>query len=198
MEGIATDRSPGPISRRLAIWLGHAAVLARRGTRYAGAVRTGQEIDRVELLLVCSAGGHLQQLLLLREAWQDRSRLWVTDAAADTRSMLGTEPAVFGDAPSSRSVTGLLRNTLRAVRLLRRYRPAVVLSTGAAIAVPFFWLGRLFGAEAIYVESVTRIGSASTTLRLVRPVASRVYVQWPELAEQLSSARYEGTILGAG
>jgi len=24
-----------------------------------------------------------------------------------------------------------------------------------------------------------------------------VYVQWPELAEQLSSARYEGTILGA-
>jgi len=112
--------------------------------------------------------------------------------------MLGTEPAVFGDAPSSRSVTGLLRNSLRAVRLLRRYRPAVVLSTGAAIAVPFFWLGRLFGAEAIYVESVTRIGSASTTLRLVRPVASRVYVQWPELAEQLSSARYEGTILGAG
>lgn len=161
-------------------------------------MRTGQEIDRVELLLVCSAGGHLQQLLLLREAWQDRSRLWVTDAAPDTRSMLGTEPAVFGDAPSSRSVTGLLRNSLRAVRLLRRYRPAVVLSTGAAIAVPFFWLGRLFGAEAIYVESVTRIGSASTTLRLVRPVASRVYVQWPELAEQLSSARYEGTILGAG
>jgi beta-1,4-N-acetylglucosaminyltransferase len=161
-------------------------------------VHTGGKTDRVEVLLVCSAGGHLQQLLLLREAWQDRSRLWVTNAAADTYSMLCTEPAVFADAPSSRSVIALLRNSVRAVRLLRRYRPAVVLSTGAAIAVPFFWLGRLFGAEAIYVESITRIESGSTTLRLVRPVASRVYVQWPELAEQLPGARYEGTILGVG
>lgn len=161
-------------------------------------MRTATETDRVELLLVCSAGGHLQQLLLLREAWQDRSRLWITDDAADTRSMLSTEPAVFGDAPSSRSVIGLLRNSLRAFRLLRRHRPAVVLSTGAAIAVPFFWLGRLFGAQAIYVESVTRIDSTSTTLRLVRPVASRVYVQWPELAEQLPGVRYEGTVLGGG
>jgi len=159
-------------------------------------VRITPETDRVELLLVCSAGGHLQQLLLLREAWQDRSRLWVTDAAADTRSMLSTEPAVFGDAPSSRSVVGLLRNSLRAVRLLRRHRPAVVLSTGAAIAVPFFWLGRLFGAEGVYVESVTRIESASTTLRLVRPVASRVYVQWPELSRTLPGSTYAGKVVG--
>lgn len=157
----------------------------------------GRNTERVELLLVCSAGGHLQQLLLLREAWQDRSRLWVTDAAADTLSMLSAEPAVFGDPPSSRSPLALLRNSVLAIRLLRRYRPAVVLSTGAAIAVPFLWLGRLFGAEAIYVESITRIESASAALRLVRPVASRVYVQWPELAGQLPAARYEGTVLGA-
>ena len=150
--------------------------------------------ERLELFLVCSAGGHLQQLLLLREAWHDRSRLWVTDDAADSRSMLRDEPAVFGDRPSSRSLTSLVRNTLRAFRLLRRHRPAVVISTGAAIAAPFFWLGRLFGAEVIYVESVTRIDTPSTTLRLVRPVASRIYVQWPELSEHVRGARYEGTV----
>lgn len=158
---------------------------------------TDARADRAELFLVCSSGGHLQQLLLLREAWPDRSHLWITDDAADTRSMLGDEPAVFGDAPSSRSVIGLLRNSLRAFRLLRRHRPAVVISTGAAIAVPYCWLGRLFGAEAIYIESVTRIDSASTTLQLVRPVASRIYVQWPELAERLPGALYEGTVFGA-
>jgi beta-1,4-N-acetylglucosaminyltransferase len=147
---------------------------------------------------VCSSGGHLQQLLLLREAWQDRSRLWVTNATADMVSMLGAERVVFGDAPSSRSLIGLLRDTVRAVRVLWHYRPAVILSTGAAIAVPFFWLGRLFGAEGIYVESVTRTDSVSATLRLVRPVASHVYVQWPELAEQVPGARYEGTVLGVG
>ena len=73
---------------------------------------------RVELFLVSSAGGHLQQLLLLRDAWGDRSRLWVTDDAADTRSLLRDEDAVFGDAPSSRSWRSLFTNSGRAGRLL--------------------------------------------------------------------------------
>jgi UDP-N-acetylglucosamine:LPS N-acetylglucosamine transferase len=152
---------------------------------------------RVDLFLVCSAGGHLQQLLLLREAWSDRRRLWITDAAADTRSLLRDEPTVFGDPPSSRSLRSLIRNTRRAWQLLARHRPAVVLTTGAAIAFPFVWLGRLSGAEVIYVESVTRIERPSLTLRLVRPAASRVYVQWPELASRVRGARYEGTVFAA-
>jgi len=153
--------------------------------------------QRVELFLVCSAGGHLQQLVLLREAWRDRSRLWITDDALDTRSMLTGEAVAFGDPPSSRSFRSLVRNTFRAGRLLARHRPAIVLTTGAAIAFPYVWLGRLFGAEVIYVESVTRIDSPSTTLRLVRPAASRVYVQWPELAERVRGARYEGTVFAS-
>jgi UDP-N-acetylglucosamine:LPS N-acetylglucosamine transferase len=161
-------------------------------------VPAGGRVRRLDLFLVSSAGGHLQQLLLLRGAWAGRQRLWVTDDAADTRSLLRGEPVVFGDAPSSRSFRSLLRNTLRAWRLFAQYRPAVVLTTGAGIAVPYAWLGRLYGAEVIYVESVTRIHSPSTTLRLVRPVAGRLYVQWPELAVKVRGARYEGTVFAAG
>lgn len=153
--------------------------------------------DRIELFLVSSSGGHLEQLLLLRDAWGDRQRLWVTDDAADTRSRLKDEDAVFGDAPSSRSGRSLARNSARAFLLLRRHRPKVILTTGAAIAVPFSWLGRLFGADVVYIESVTRIDRPSTSLRLVRPVASRIYVQWPELAERIPTARYEGTVFAS-
>ena len=146
---------------------------------------------------MCSAGGHLLQLTALREAWHDRTRLWITDDATDTRSLLQGEPAIFGDAPSSRSTVSLIRNTTRAWRLLRRHRPAAILTTGAAIAVPYVWLGRLFGAHVIYVESVTRVDSTSLTLRLVRPAATRVYVQWPELATRVRGALFAGTVFGA-
>jgi UDP-N-acetylglucosamine:LPS N-acetylglucosamine transferase len=170
---------------------------AASGRRYGAQVETSdEEARRVELFLVCSSGGHLQQLVLLREAWGDRSRLWITEDAADTRSVLQGEPAIFGDAPSSRSYRNLLKNTVRACRLLIRHRPAAVLTTGAGVALPFMWLGRLAGAEVIYVESVTRIESPSATLRLVRPIANRVYVQWPELAQRVRGARYEGTVFG--
>ena len=169
------------------------AVACRTPLPYRETV-TAKRSEPLELLLVCSSGGHLLQLFALREAWFERSRLWVTDDAVDTRSLLCGERAVFGDAPSSRSLVSLARNTARAWRLLSRHRPAAVLTTGAAIAVPFSWLGRLFGAEVIYIESVTRIESPSLALRLVRPAASRIYVQWPELLERVPRAKYAGTI----
>ena len=74
-------------------------------------------------------------------------------------------------------------------------RPAVVVTTGAATAVPFAWMGRLCGAKVVYIESVTRIHEPSLSCRLVAPVAERVYVQWPELQAAVRRGRYVGSVL---
>mgnify|MGYP006160626373 CR=1 FL=1 len=84
---------------------------------------------------------------------------------------------------AERSSNDLLRNLLGAVRLLRVVRPKVVLTTGAGVAVPYAWIGRLLGARVVYVESLTRIERPSLSCRLIAPVASRIYAQWPELPE---------------
>jgi UDP-N-acetylglucosamine:LPS N-acetylglucosamine transferase len=97
--------------------------------------------------------------------------------------------------PTSRNLLTLARNTRLAWLLVRRTRPRVVLTTGAATAVPFAWVGRLFGAKVVYVESITRIDGPSLSCRLIAPVASRVYVQWPELQASVRKARYAGTVL---
>ena len=65
------------------------------------------------------------------------------------------------------------------------------------MAVPFAWAGRLFGVPFVYVESVTRIDSASLTYRLLAPVATRVYVQWPDLHDALPRSLFRGNVLGA-
>ena len=64
-------------------------------------------------------------------------------------------------------------------------RPKVVVTTGAGVAVPFAWVARLRGATVVYVESLARIEGPSLSYRLIAPVASRRYVQWPELARAL-------------
>ena len=81
------------------------------------------------------------------------------------------------------------------MRLLRSVRPKVVLTTGAGVAVPFAWLGRLLGARVVYVESLTRIERPSLSCRLIAPVASRIYAQWPELTETVPRARYLGNVV---
>jgi len=149
---------------------------------------------RTELLLVCSSGGHLQQLIALRHAWEDFSRVWVTFDRSDSRSLLVGETVVHAYGPTNRSLWALLRNFALAIRVLMSTRPRVVLTTGAGVAVPFVWLGRLSGARVVYVESATRIEAPSLSLRLVRPFVSQLYVQWPELQQALPSARYCGSV----
>jgi UDP-N-acetylglucosamine:LPS N-acetylglucosamine transferase len=151
--------------------------------------------DRKELLLVCSTGGHLLQLVALRGAWDGFSRVWVTFDRGDSRSLLADEDVVIAHSPTNRNIPNLLRNIALAFRVVRRERPRAVVTTGAGVAVPFAWVGRLFGARVVYVESVTRIESPSLSLRLIRPVASRLYVQWPELLEAVPRARYAGSVL---
>ena len=69
-----------------------------------------------------------------------------------------------------------------------------MLTTGAGVAVPFAWIGRLYGARVVYVESFTRIDAPSLSCRMIAPVAEHIYAQWPELARAMPAARYEGSL----
>lgn len=145
-------------------------------------------------LLVCSPGGHLLQLLRLQPAWQGFETTWVTLPAADTDYLLREERVIHGRGPTNRSLRALLANLRLAWRVVRAERPDAILSTGAALAVPFFLFGKLFGARLIFVESLTRTTSLSLSGRLVRPLADAFFVQWPDLAAA-KRARFEGRLL---
>jgi UDP-N-acetylglucosamine:LPS N-acetylglucosamine transferase len=156
-----------------------------------------KKASRSDLLLVCSTGGHLLQLVALREAWLPFSRTWVTFDKSDARSLLRGERVIFARGPTNRSIKNLLRNLAIAWRVVSETRPTVVLTTGAGVAVPFAWVARLRGASVVYVESLARIDGPSLTYRLIAPIATRRYVQWPELALSVRGARFAGNVFSA-
>jgi UDP-N-acetylglucosamine:LPS N-acetylglucosamine transferase len=149
----------------------------------------------MRVLLVCSPGGHLQQMLALEPAWRGTDRAWVTLPGADVGYLLADEDVTLGHSPTNRSLKNLIRNTRLAWRVLRSRRPEAILSTGAGLAVPFFLVGKLLGIRLVYVESVTRTESVSLSGRLVYPLADRFFVQWPQPAERLRRAEYAGGVL---
>jgi beta-1,4-N-acetylglucosaminyltransferase len=146
-------------------------------------------------LLVCSPGGHLQQMLALKPAWGGLEHSWATLHGPDSDLLLADEDVDFCHGPTNRSLIKLLRNLPLAWRILRRRRPDAILSTGAGLAVPFFFIGRLLGIRLVYVESVTRTRSISLSGRLVYPLAHRFFAQWPEAAAELKRAEYAGAVL---
>jgi UDP-N-acetylglucosamine:LPS N-acetylglucosamine transferase len=157
--------------------------MRRRSTAPAGPV-----------LLVCSSGGHLLQLLELRPAWDAFERVWVAFDKSDTRSLLADQRVIHAHGPTNRNIPNFVRNLALAFRVMRKERPAAILTTGAGLAVPFAWVGRLHRVPTIYVESFTRIEELSLSARLISPVASRVYVQWPELAPPSGRHRFAGNL----
>jgi beta-1,4-N-acetylglucosaminyltransferase len=154
----------------------------------------GQQPCLRRVLIVCSPGGHLQQMLALDHAWSDLERTWVTLPAPDVEHLLAREDVITAYGPTNRNIINLLRNLPLAWRVVRQKRPDVILSTGAALAVPFFVVGRLLRRRLVYVESLTRIESVSLSGRLVYPLADEFFVQWPQ-AVRRSRMRYEGSVL---
>jgi UDP-N-acetylglucosamine:LPS N-acetylglucosamine transferase len=155
------------------------------------------EPSRVSVLLVCSPGGHLQQLATLRHVWDEYPRAWVTLDKSDARSLLEGERVIFAHGPTERNLGNLARNLVLAASVIRGLRPAVIITTGAALAVPFAWVGRLYGARIVFIESLSRITEPSLALRLSAPALDRIYVQWPELARAVRDSRFVGSLLGS-
>lgn len=147
-------------------------------------------LDRPHVLLVGSAGGHLAQLMRLEPWWREFTRTWVTFDKPDARSLLAAEAVIWAHHPTTRNIPNLLRNTRLAIRHVRRLRPDLVVSTGAAVAVPFFLAARALGIPTVYVEVFDRIDSPTLTGRLCRPISSAFCVQWPE-----QQSLYPGSIL---
>ena len=63
------------------------------------------------VLLVCSSGGHLAQLLRLSPWWKNHERSWVTFRKPDAISLLADERVHWAFHPTTRHVRNLLRNT---------------------------------------------------------------------------------------
>lgn len=147
------------------------------------------------LLLVASTGGHLAQLVALRPWWEQYSRTWVTFDKADARSTLQGEHVVPAFHPTTRALANAARNLGLAARLLPQLRPALVVSTGAGLAVPFFAVARSMRIPAVYLEVYDRVDSATLTGRMCRPLATAFCVQWPDQLALYPGSELVGTLL---
>ncbi|MGI6072193.1 MAG: PssD/Cps14F family polysaccharide biosynthesis glycosyltransferase [Lachnospiraceae bacterium] len=148
----------------------------------------------MKICLVGSSGGHLAHLQMLKPFWEKHERFWVTFDKEDAVSGLKGErmfPCYF---PTNRNIKNLIRNTVLAWKIIRRERPELIISSGAAVAVPFFYIGKLHGAKTIYIEIFDRIDSPTMTGKMVYPVADRFIVQWEEMKKVYPKAVNLGSI----
>ena len=96
--------------------------------------------------------------------------------------------------PTNRNIKNLIRNIFVAWKVLKREKPDLIISSGAAVAVPFFYLGKLFGAKLIYIEVFDRIDKPTMTGKMVYPIVDKFIVQWDEQKQVYPKAVNLGSI----
>jgi UDP-N-acetylglucosamine--N-acetylmuramyl-(pentapeptide) pyrophosphoryl-undecaprenol N-acetylglucosamine transferase len=118
-------------------------------------------------VFVASAGGHLTELQLLASRFSSGTRTWVSwNRDQLMRGSVDDRRITLRPVPP-RSPWRAIRALVPAFRIIRGERPSQVVTTGAAIAIPFLVAARLCGITPVYVESVARQSAPSLTGRVV-------------------------------
>jgi len=134
----------------------------------------------MKICFITSSGGHLTHLIQLKEWWRDKERFWVTFDKEDSRSMLKDEKKYWCYFPTNRNVKNLIKNTFLAMKILIKEKPDLIVSSGAAPAIPFFYIGKLLGSKVVYIEVYDRIDKPTITGKIVYPISDLFILQWEE------------------
>jgi UDP-N-acetylglucosamine transferase subunit ALG13 len=148
----------------------------------ATAARPASWIRPGRTLLVASTGGHLEQLHRLRGRFAPAldEIEWATFDTPQSRDLLVGEVVHHVPFVKPRDARGTLRCTAACAHLLADHRFVRVISTGAAVAVPFLARARALGMAAHYIESAARAEGLSMSGSLVSHIPGvRLYGQYP-------------------
>ena len=145
----------------------------------------------VQIVAVASAGGHLEELLEMRQAWAGYRCMYVTTSRDAVDILSGERVAIVTDCHKGQ-IARTIACSAQIVALLLRTRPGCIVSTGALPGLLAALVGRALGARVIWVDSVANAGELSACGRWARPVAHSHFTQWP-----LVAAREKSEYLGS-
>jgi UDP-N-acetylglucosamine:LPS N-acetylglucosamine transferase len=154
----------------------------------SGTTRKSQKV-----LAVASGGGHWMQLMHLLPALDGYDVVFVT--ADDSYRPTVPERKFYAVGDANRWNKFLLfALAAKVARIIRKERPDVVISTGAAAGYFAVLFGHLLGARTIWVDSLANVEKVSLSGRLAAKHADLWLTQWPHLATE-EGPHYAGAIL---
>lgn len=147
-----------------------------------------------KVMAVASGGGHWVELRRIMPAFEGTEVFYVsTEGEADA----DLAPARYYAVENStrRSRLALARTVRQLLAIVRRERPDVVVTTGAAPGAIALLLAKLLcRSRTVWIDTVAYTEGMSLSGRLVRPFADAWLVQWPHLAKP-GGPDYWGSVL---
>lgn len=149
----------------------------------------------MKICFAASGGGHLKDILLIKNFYKKYNHFFVTFRRPNTISLAKKEKVYFIIDPK-RNPIKLIKNIIQSLSILRKEKPEVIISTGAGVAVPICYFGKLlFGSKIVFIEVFCRTEEPSLSGKLIYPISDLFIVQWKKLLEFYPNAVYGGLLI---
>ena len=153
------------------------------------------EEKKIKICLTASAGGHLVQLLRLKKSWEGFETFYVSTVEV-VKDKLSQAGQVYIVGECNREHPFVTAKVLwRCFKVVLHERPDVVISTGAAPGFLMCFLGKLFGAKIIWIDSIANVKRLSMSGKMIRPFCSLFLTQWEELQDNNKKIEYAGSVI---
>lgn len=150
--------------------------------------------QKIKIALVCTTGGHFEQMTNLSEFYNQYNHFWITNKNRQTKDPLSQETAYYIDMGHFKKPWTYLPQVLPLLKIFAKEKPTHVISTGSGRTafVPFL-LSRLLGKKFICIETYSRVNARSIFATVLLKAGSRVYTQWED--QRNKNAIFIGPIL---
>ncbi len=153
-----------------------------------------------KVMFIASMGGHLTELLQMKKLFKYYDYMLVTEKHKSTINLKEkyndkVKYLLAGNKDHMLKYLFVIPiNIIKSIIYFLKFKPDVVVTTGAHTSVAMCYLAKIFKKKVIYIESFANIETRTLTGRLVYKIADVFIVQWKSLLKLYPNAKYEGWI----
>jgi hypothetical protein len=159
---------------------------------------TAKDVRGPLRISVGASSGHMAELLRLLEhadRWPCLPTLYVTTGEQFVRKIRRRGHVECVGECNRRSPLKILKVAVKALGIVMKHRPNVLITTGSLpLAIVAIWV-RMFGGKVVWIDSIANMRRFSMSGRLVYRFADLFITQWDDVASRMSRARYFGQIV---
>jgi UDP-N-acetylglucosamine:LPS N-acetylglucosamine transferase len=152
----------------------------------------GTKMLKNKVLALSSPGGHWVQLCRLIPAFKASDVIYA--CTYNKASELSDDDNYYIIGDISRDSIGRIFSVISGiVKILKKEKPTVIITTGALPGLIIILLGRLFGIKTIWLDSIANSEKISMSGKIASYLAHNCFTQWEILADK--RIKYIGRVI---
>ena len=153
-----------------------------------------------KVMFIASMGGHLNELMQLKSIFKNYDYKIITEKHKTTIGLKARYKSKIDYLATGnrkhmlKYIFTLPYNVIKSFILFLKFKPDVIVTTGAHTCVAMCIFGKIFRKKVIYIESFANIETKTLTGRILYPIVDIFVVQWKSMMKLYPKAKYEGWI----